>query len=144
MSSHRLHNINSLQCYELTRRYSHLLFIEISPLTYAVYLWPVHCECAMKHNRRRIFNYLQIRDTGILVTAANVAASVHRPWIDNHASPLLTLHGMCFINSRMRGLHSPPLLLLLPQCYCSLRLMYGWYYCNALTMGRGKIMILRK
>ena len=32
-------------------------------LTYAVYLWPVHCECAMKHNRRQIFNYLQIRDT---------------------------------------------------------------------------------
>ena len=54
--------INSLQCYELTRRYSHLLFIQISPLTYAVYLWPVHCECAMKHNRRQIFYYLQIRD----------------------------------------------------------------------------------
>ena len=33
-------------------------------MTYAVYLWPVHCECAMKHDRRRIFNYLQIRDTG--------------------------------------------------------------------------------
>ena len=56
--------INRLQCYELIRRYSHLLFTQISPLTYAVYLWPVHCECAMKHNRQRIFNYLQIRDTG--------------------------------------------------------------------------------
>ena len=30
--------INSLQCYELTRRYSHLLFTQISPLTCAVYL----------------------------------------------------------------------------------------------------------
>ena len=39
------------------------MFTQISPLTYAVYLWPVHCENAMKHNRRRIFNYLQIRDT---------------------------------------------------------------------------------
>ena len=59
--------INSLQWCELTRRYSHLLFTQISPLTYAVYLWPVHCECAMKHNRRRIFNYLQIRDTNALM-----------------------------------------------------------------------------
>ena len=59
--------INSLQCYELTRRYSHLLFTQISPLTYAVYLWPVHCECAMKHNRRRIFNYLRIRDMFIAI-----------------------------------------------------------------------------
>ena len=55
--------INSLQCYELTRRCSPLLFAQISPLTYVVYLWPVHCDCAMKHNRRRIFNYLQIRHT---------------------------------------------------------------------------------
>ena len=53
---------NSLQCYELTRRYSNLLFTQISPLTYAVYLWPVHCECAMKQNRRQIFNHCQIRD----------------------------------------------------------------------------------
>ena len=50
--------INSLQCYDMTRRCSPLLFTQISPLTYAVYLWPVHCECAMKHNRPRIFNYL--------------------------------------------------------------------------------------
>ena len=61
--------INILQCYELTRRRSHLdlLFTQISPLTYAVYLWPVHCECAMNHNRREIFNYLQIRDITWLV-----------------------------------------------------------------------------
>ena len=55
--------IYSLQCYELTWRYSHLLFTQISPLSYAVYLWQVHCECAMKHNRRQIFNYLPIGDT---------------------------------------------------------------------------------
>ena len=60
-------HINSLLCYELTRRYSHLLFTQISPLTYAVYLWPVHCEYAMKHNRRQIFNYLQIRDTRSII-----------------------------------------------------------------------------
>ena len=55
-------HINSFQCYKLTRRCSYLLFRQISPLTYAVYLWPVHCECAMKHNWRGILNYLQIRD----------------------------------------------------------------------------------
>ena len=55
--------INRLQCYELTRRYSHLLFTQILPLTYVVHPWSVHCEYAMKHGKRWIFNYLQIRDT---------------------------------------------------------------------------------
>ena len=59
--------INSLQCYELTRRWCHLLFTQISPLTYAVYPWSVHCECAIKHNKRQIFDYLHIRYTEVNV-----------------------------------------------------------------------------
>ena len=56
-------HINSLQCYELTRSCSHLLFTYISPLIYAVHPWSVHCECATKHNRWQIYNYLHIWDT---------------------------------------------------------------------------------
>ena len=29
-----------------------------------VHPWPVHCECAMKRNKRCIFNYLHIRSGG--------------------------------------------------------------------------------
>ena len=31
-------------------------------MTNAVHPWSVHCECAIKHNKRRIFNDLHIRD----------------------------------------------------------------------------------
>ena len=50
-------HINSLQCYELTRRCNHLL--QTLPLTCAVHHWSVHCECAIKQNfqrKQRIFN----------------------------------------------------------------------------------------
>ena len=43
-------HINSLQCYELTRRCSPLPLMLASPLTYAVHPWSVHCKSAMKQN----------------------------------------------------------------------------------------------
>ena len=39
-----------IECYELTRRCSHLLYMLASPLTYAVHSWPGYCKCAMKQN----------------------------------------------------------------------------------------------
>ena len=42
-------------------------YTQSSPLTYAVYPWSVHCECAMKQNKRQILNYIiHTRDTYIV------------------------------------------------------------------------------
>ena len=101
--------ISSFQCYELTRRYSHLHFTQISLLTYATYLWSLHCECATKHNRQRIFNYLQIRDTMIDTMIDNFVLAM---WEDPGFPPLrggtptydfAKLHCTKFINFRAVG-----------------------------------------
>ena len=40
-------HIKRLQCYELTKRFSHLLYMLPSPLTYAVCPWSMHCKCTL-------------------------------------------------------------------------------------------------
>ena len=56
-------HIKILQCYALTRRLNHLALMLASPLTYAVYHWPVYCKCAMVQKQCQIFNYLHFKDT---------------------------------------------------------------------------------
>ena len=55
--------INRLQWCELTRRCSHLPLKLASPFTYAVHQWSESCKCAMKHNKRPVFNYFHFRET---------------------------------------------------------------------------------
>ena len=45
--THLLAGSKSCQCYELTKRYSTLVFMLASPLTTPVNSWSVHCKCAL-------------------------------------------------------------------------------------------------
>ena len=56
-------HFKSLKCYKLSRRCSPLPLMLASPMTCAVYPWPVDFTCALMQNKGWVFNYRHFRDT---------------------------------------------------------------------------------
>ena len=50
------------------------------PLTYAVYPWFVHCECALMKKKRQIFKFLQFQDKIFIDSLLFVGITEDRFW----------------------------------------------------------------